>query len=162
LTGAAGQPRSAILHPAVLGSPALEIELPAVAGSLAVVREALAGVGQAVGMDPRPLDDLKVAVSEACTNVVLHAYEGAAGPGTVAVGVWHREPRLLVRVRDTGAGMVPRLDRRGSGLGLGLRLMATLTAELTIVTEAGEGTAVWMTFDAPGGPEPPARLSCRR
>ncbi len=45
--------------------------------------------------------------------------------------------------------MVPRLDRRTSGLGLGLRLMAMLTAEVRIVTNPGRGTAVWMTFDLP-------------
>jgi serine/threonine-protein kinase RsbW len=129
--------------------PVLAIELPAVPGSLALVRDVLAGVAEAVRVPDRALDDLKVAVSEACTNVVLHAYEGVAERGPLLVDVWHRASRLVVRVSDAGTGMVPRLDRRASGLGLGLRLMAMLTAEVRIVTTPGEGTAVWMTFDLP-------------
>jgi serine/threonine-protein kinase RsbW len=109
----------------------------------------LAGVAEAVHVPDRALDDLKVAVSEACTNVVLHAYEGVAERGPILVDIWHRASRLVVRVSDAGTGMVPRLDRRASGLGLGLRLMAMLTAEVRIVTTPGEGTSVWMTFDLP-------------
>jgi serine/threonine-protein kinase RsbW len=127
--------------------PVLAVELPAVPGSLAPVRHVLAGVAAAVDLRDRVLDDLKVAVTEACTNVVLHAYEGAAERGPMLVELWHRAPRLAVRVSDAGAGMLPRLERRSPGLGLGLRLIAALAAEMRITTNRDEGTAVWMSFD---------------
>jgi anti-sigma regulatory factor (Ser/Thr protein kinase) len=129
--------------------PVLAVELPAVPESLALVRHVLAGVAEAVHVPERALDDLKVAVTEACTNVVLHAYEGVAERGPILVDIWHRASRLVVRVSDAGTGMAPRLERRSAGLGLGLRLMAMLTAEVRIVTRPEEGTAVWMTFDLP-------------
>jgi anti-sigma regulatory factor (Ser/Thr protein kinase) len=127
--------------------PVLAIELPAVPESLALVRHALAGVAEAVEVPDRALDDLKVAVTEACTNVVLHAYEGAAERGTILVDVWHPAPRLVVQVSDGGTGIAPRIDRPPPGLGLGLRLIAMLTAEVRITTDRANGTAVWMAFD---------------
>jgi anti-sigma regulatory factor (Ser/Thr protein kinase) len=129
--------------------PVLAVQLPAVPGSLALVRQLLGGVAEVVQVPDGALDDLKVAVTEACTNVVLHAYEGVAERGPILVDIWHRASRLVVRVSDAGTGMVPRLDRRSAGLGLGLRLMTMLTAEVRIVTNPGKGTAVWMTFDLP-------------
>ena len=129
--------------------PALAIELPAVPVSLAAVRHALSEVAEAARVPDRVLDDLKVAVTEACTNVVIHAYDGMAAGGPLLVDVWHRASRLVVRVSDAGTGMVPRLGRRATGLGLGLRLIAALAAEVRISTKPGEGTTVLMTFDLP-------------
>ena len=86
-------------------------------------------------------------MTEACTNVVLHAYEGAADRGPMLVELWHRASRLVVRVSDAGAGMMPRMDRSAPGLGLGLKLIAVLAAEMRVTTNREEGTAVWMSFD---------------
>lgn len=138
---------SGVSHPPSVGSPVLAVEFPAVAGSLALVRQTLAGLAEAVDVPERALDDLKLAVTEACTNVVLHAYAGMEEPGQILVDVWHAESRLVVRVRDEGTGMKPRVDRGTPGLGLGLRLIAMLTAGVTITTEPDVGTAVWMTFN---------------
>ena len=130
-------------------APLLAVELPAEPGSLALVRHVLAGVAAAVGVWDRVLDDLKVAVTEACTNVVLHAYEDEEERGPMLVEFWHRASRLVVRVSDEGAGMAPRLERRAPGLGLGLKLIAALAVEMRITTNREEGTAVWMIFDLP-------------
>lgn len=127
--------------------PVLAVELPAAPASLAVVRHVLAGVAAAVDLRDRVLDDLKVAVTEACTNVVLHAYEGAAERGPMMIELWHQASRLVVQVSDAGTGVAPRMERRAEGLGLGLRLIATLATEVRITTSRDEGTAVAMTFD---------------
>ena len=58
-------------------SPALP---PARAENVIVVRQAVAGLGEALGLTDQRVDDLKTVVSEACNNVVLHAYEGEPGP----------------------------------------------------------------------------------
>jgi anti-sigma regulatory factor (Ser/Thr protein kinase) len=133
----------------------VRIALPARAPNLAVVRQLLSGVASAIGMPKERLDDVKVAVTEACTNVVLHAYADAE-PGPLRVDAWAEPERLIVLVRDEGQGMSPRADRRSPGLGLGLRMMATLASDLSISSEAGRGTDVWMTFslepEGAGGP----------
>jgi serine/threonine-protein kinase RsbW len=127
-----------------LGPAPVQVALPAEAASLAVVRQTLSGVAAAIGMSQDRLDDLMVAVTEACTNVVLHAYGDAIGP--MQVHAWPLGNRLVLLVRDEGAGMVPRVERQSPGLGLGLGMIATLAADVSIASEPGRGTEVWMTF----------------
>ena len=56
--------------------PDLEISLPARPENVAIVRHVLGGVGDALGVDPAVLADVRLAISEACANVVVHAYPG--------------------------------------------------------------------------------------
>ena len=56
--------------------PGLQITLPAEAENVAVVRHALAGLAEEIGMDEAAIADLKTVVTEACMNVVVHAYDG--------------------------------------------------------------------------------------
>jgi serine/threonine-protein kinase RsbW len=125
----------------------LALHLPAEPDQVPVARRAVAEFCERVGMPAPLIDDVKLVVTEACTNVVLHAYEGAADRGPMLVELWHRASRLVVRVSDAGAGMMPRMDRGAPGLGLGLRLIAVLAAEMRVTTNREEGTAVWMRFD---------------
>ena len=55
-------------------SAAVSLRLPARPENVAVVRQALTGLGDAYDLDPDLLGDVKTAVTEACNNVVLHAY----------------------------------------------------------------------------------------
>ena len=85
---------------------------------------------------------MKLAVTEACTNVVVHAYPDGEGPmglrATVDDGI------LRVVVVDEGRGILPRAD--SPGLGLGLPLIATLAESLELGTGDNEETEVRMTF----------------
>ena len=58
----------------------LQMVLPAKSENVAVIRHALAGLAEEIGMDEPGLADLKTVVTEACMNVVVHAYQGAARP----------------------------------------------------------------------------------
>ena len=60
--------------------PDLEITLPARAENVAVVRHAVGGLGEVLEVDDQTLSDIKLAVTEACTNVVVHAYPERRGP----------------------------------------------------------------------------------
>src|ERR671929_2130124 len=120
----------------------IELTLPARAENVAVVRHAISGLGDALDLDPQTLSDVKLAVTEACTNVVVHAYDGADGPMIVAADV--APDVLTVIVRDEGRGIVPRTD--SPGLGLGLPLIATLTESLELGTDDENRTEVRMTF----------------
>ena len=55
--------------------PEVLLRLPARPEGVGVVRQALAGVADALDFDASVLADMKMAVTEACTNVVVHAYE---------------------------------------------------------------------------------------
>src|SRR3954463_5699460 len=65
----------------------IELTLPARAENVAVVRHAIGGLGEALDLDPQTLSDVKLAVTEACTNVVVHAYEGGDGPMQVSADI---------------------------------------------------------------------------
>jgi len=116
--------------------------LPARAENVAVVRHALGGLGEALELDPQVLSDVKLAVTEACTNVVVHAYANGEGPMEVAATV--EDAALRVTVRDEGIGILPRPD--SPGLGLGLPLIATLTESLELGRAPDERTEVAMVF----------------
>jgi anti-sigma regulatory factor (Ser/Thr protein kinase) len=126
----------------------LELSLPARAENVAVVRHLLGGVGDVMGLDPEVLDDIRLAVSEACANVVVHAYPEA--PGLLVVQVYARDDTISVSVRDHGTGMAPRTD--SPGLGVGLPLIASLTRTLELSAPSGGGTDVKMAFDVTPSP----------
>ncbi len=120
----------------------VHLSLPARAENVAVVRHAFGGLGEALDVPEQLLSDIKLAVTEACTNVVIHAYPEGEGPMEVRAVLGEEE--LSVVVRDEGRGVVPRAD--SPGLGLGLPLIATLTESLELGTGEDDATEVRMTF----------------
>lgn len=126
-------------------NPAVDVELvvPAAPDSIAVIRQAVSGVCEALGADPRVIGDVKLAATEACTNAVLHAYADRE-PGTVELDASARDGELVLVVRDHGSGMTP--APMAEGLGLGLPLIAALTTTVTIEEAEGGGTEVTMAF----------------
>src|SRR5581483_4764579 len=85
-------------------APTVSLDLLARAENLTLVRGMLGGVGELLTMDPELLDDVKTAVSEACNNVVLHAYQGEPGP--LSVNLYAHGDELSVSVCDEGEGLV--------------------------------------------------------
>jgi anti-sigma regulatory factor (Ser/Thr protein kinase) len=125
-------------------APDIELSLAARAENVAIVRHALGGVGDVLGLDPEVLDDIRLAVSEACANVVVHAYSDDAD-GLLIVQVFLDADAVRVAVRDHGHGMAPRAD--SPGLGVGLPLIASLARTLELSATPAGGTEVRMTFD---------------
>jgi serine/threonine-protein kinase RsbW len=126
------------------GAAAVRLRMPAMPDAVGVARQALTGVCEVLGFDARATGDVRLAVSEACTNVVTHAYRDHAEPGELEVAVILGERELTVIVRDRGSGIAPRVE--GGGLGLGLPLIAALTRRAEIGDQQGGGTEVTMTF----------------
>jgi serine/threonine-protein kinase RsbW len=92
-------------------------------------------------------DAIGLAVTEAVTNAVLHAYVDAPEPGEVEVIVQRvGEDCVEILVCDDGRGMRPRTD--SPGLGLGLPLVATLAEHFEVHARAGGGTRARMAFAA--------------
>jgi serine/threonine-protein kinase RsbW len=129
----------------------LHLTVAARAENLAVVRQALAGFADAMGFDPDSVSDLKTIVTEACMNVVIHAYPENE-PGPLEVSAAPREDGLEIAVRDRGSGFRPRpAEPEAPGLRLGMPLIATLSDQFEI--RGGQrGTEVRMVlrFDRNG------------
>lgn len=94
--------------------------------------------------DP-PLSDVRLAVSEALTNVVLHGYADAPEPGPVEVTATVDGATLRVVIADEGCGMSARLD--SPGLGLGLPIITSVTDGLELRSHAPRGTELHLCFE---------------
>ena len=126
--------------------PEVLLTMPARPEGVGVVRQALAGMADALDFEPSVLADMKMAVTEACTNVVVHAYDDADG-GVLEVEMLAAEHGLTIVVRDHGTGIQPRPARpEPAALGLGLPLIAALSDSFELRGSAGAGTEVRMTF----------------
>jgi serine/threonine-protein kinase RsbW len=124
-------------------TPDMELALSARAENIAIVRHALGGFGEAFAVPESKLADIRLAVTEACANVVVHAYpNGEEGPMEILAGM--HEGELTVLVRDWGEGIRPRSD--SPGLGLGLSLIAALAETVQLGRDDAEHTEVRMTF----------------
>jgi serine/threonine-protein kinase RsbW len=127
----------------------LRLTLPATAENVIVVRQAVAGLGEALGLSASRIADLKTVVSEACNNVVLHAYDG--DPGPLEVTAVPRSGELEVQVADQGKGFRPRANEGAPSLGLGLPLIAALSDSFEISGGIGKGsrTAIRFSYSPP-------------
>jgi anti-sigma regulatory factor (Ser/Thr protein kinase) len=126
----------------------LQLILAAQSENVVVVRHALAGLAEQIGMDEAGLADLKTVVTEACTNVVLHAYRGEPGP--LSVEAEADEAGLTVVVRDDGVGIRPQAESGRESLRLGLSLIAALSSSFAISGGLDRGTEVTMRMSLRG------------
>ena len=126
-----------------LGSPVLTREVPAEPSQIARIRrDVLAFAARNANAELRT--DIAIAVSEACANVVMHAYRDDPRPGTLTVEAFYDNSHLVVIVIDEGSGIAPRSD--SPGIGLGLSLMRRLAQHVDITDHSPAGTRVLMRF----------------
>jgi serine/threonine-protein kinase RsbW len=118
-----------------------------------LVRQAIDGAARELGGTPKALADIKLAVTEACANVVKHAYGGQ--PGTLRVRVVYDSGSMRIFVRDFGAWM-PQVQGGRDGIdGMGIPLMEAVTSECE-VTKLDPGTEVMLAFELDSPPDQPA------
>ena len=128
----------------------LELTVPSTAENIPLVRHAVAGFLDGHSLSGALASDVLLAVTEACTNVVQHAYrDGGAAAAEIEVSAQCEPSALTIAVRDRGRGFAPRVD--SPCLGLGLPVIAALTQNVEIRPFPPSGTEVVMTFDL-GGP----------
>src|SRR6201996_4153967 len=131
----------------------LQISLPARAENVAVVRHAIAGLAERIGMDEAAGADLKTVVTEACMNVVVHAYpEGEVG--LLEVDALPDGDGLTVAVRDFGRGISPRPGVDRPSLRIGLALIAALSSSFEIRGGVEQGTEIRMHVPLRSRPVP--------
>lgn len=118
----------------------LRLSLPARSENLSRIRRAVSEFAESLGVDEEVIADVRLAVNEACSNVVRHAYEEE---GEVQVEARPVGEQLVVVVHDTGRGLAQ--ASRNPGSGLGLRVATALTETLE-VRGRGPGTEVRLAF----------------
>jgi len=121
----------------------LLITIPAKPENVAVVRHAVAGLAEQLGMREPSIGDLKTVVTEASMNVVVHAYGGEA-PGPLQIEASAEGDGLTVTVRDFGRGIRPNAGDERQSLRIGLTLIAALSSSFSISGGLGKGTEVSM------------------
>ena len=127
----------------------VRLTLPARPENVAVVRHVLGAFAEALQLPDPLIEDMRLAVTEACTNVVRHAYaDGEPGPVEILIRPEDSDS-LLVVVSDVGRGLGPSAD--SSGPGLGLPLIAALSHSFEIEQVPDNGSRLRMSFR--GGPE---------
>lgn len=119
---------------------AFEQHVAAEPQGLAIVRRELERLLRAQPFPSDRMSDVRLAVSEACANAVIHAYPGEE-PGALLITVGMCPDALVVTVRDYGCGLP---DRRPAA-GLGVTLIQAL-ADRVATTDANPGVAVRMEF----------------
>lgn len=118
-----------------------EMTRPAVPETVTAFRHRAVAFAAEQGAGPALVSDVALAVSEAVSNAVKHAYDSAT-PGTVELSASAAEDWLTLSILDRGEGFG---SRSSDGLGLGLMIIADLCDDLKIVQE-GSGTQVRMRF----------------
>jgi len=136
----------------------LQMSLPARAENVAVVRHALAGLAERIGMDDAGVADLKTVVTEACMNVVVHAYPGK-DPGPIEIEAIPELEGLTVAVRDFGMGIRPQPEADRPSLRIGLTLIAALSRSFEIRGGIDRGTEIRMHLSLRADRDRPESIS---
>jgi serine/threonine-protein kinase RsbW len=131
------------LAPIELHESDVRLTLPARPENVAVVRHVLGAFAEALDLPSEIVEDMRLAVTEACTNVVRHAYDGADA-GRLEIVICPDGDILEVVVSDHGRGIGPSPDTAGPGLGL--PLIAALTHRLEIEHAPRTGSRLAMSF----------------
>ena len=114
----------------------VRLTIPAKAEYIGLSRLALAGLSRVRAFSDETLADLKLALTEACSNSVRHAYDG--GEGHVDISFELRDDRLIIEVADAGTGFEPgQVDGNGgdeelSEGGLGIAIIRSISDEVEI------------------------------
>lgn len=129
------------------GIPNVRLSLSSRPENVLLVRQALRGLADTVALDAIELNDISTALSEACNNVVAHAYPDATGP--MDVEMTGSADGLELLVRDQGCGLQPHASEPSEIGGIGIPVMLALADSVEFAGADGEGTDVRMRFSTP-------------
>src|SRR3954454_7751633 len=124
----------------------VKLTLPAQPENVSVIRHVLGAFAEALRLPDGLVEDLRLAVTEACTNVVRHAYPPGS-PGPVEISIRPEAEVVSVVVADHGRGIGTSNDTTGPGLAL--PLIAAIADAVDLQPMPGGGSRVAMTFSRP-------------
>lgn len=129
-----------------------KLEIPALSENEAFARQVICSFAARLDPTIEELSDLRVVVSEAVTNCVVHAYKGIGESGNIQITVRITQKGVLkVRIKDTGCGMADiercmqplyTTDPEGERGGMGLPIMKSLSQKFAVRSKPGKGTTV--------------------
>jgi serine/threonine-protein kinase RsbW len=124
------------------------LTVPARAEFIALGRLALTGLARTRALSAEIVADLKLALTEACSNSVRHAYDQGR-EGVVEIRYELSDDRIAIQVTDDGSGFDPEtLERAQEELdegGLGIAIIRALTDELEIGARPEGGSRLRFT-----------------
>jgi serine/threonine-protein kinase RsbW len=130
-----------------MSGEALSIRLPALPENVALVRQAVAEHAGKLGIEREVIEDLKTVVSEACANVVLHAYPQDAEEGPLEVDLSLESYGLQLVVRDRGQGIQAPREERPLGMRMGLLLVGAISTCFQLRSRRRGGTELKLLID---------------
>ena len=119
---------------------------------MSVVRLTTSAVTSKVGFDIEEIDDVKVAIGEACNNIIKHGLVEGKGCFNIEYSIY--EDKLIISVKDEGCGFdtseikEPRIDGNVDKIdesGLGIFIIKSLMDEVVINSDEEHGTEIIMT-----------------
>ena len=128
-------------------SETIKLLVPGDPKYVSTVRLAVSSIANQAGLDMEAIEDIKVAVSEACNNIIVH---GCIGDGEFQVICAVEKDRLEIVINDEGVGYdtkdykKPNLDSPGEG-GLGVFIIQALMDDVEVESKVGIGTCIKMT-----------------
>ncbi len=144
----------------------MSMTIPCKSEFVGVIRLAISGVATRMGFNIEEIEDIKISISEACTNAIQHAYPTPENQHpTINIDTYIHPKKLEVIVSDGGIGF--NLKTLGSqeqkeksqekfGLGLGLTFIKSLMDETTFESTPGKGTRIRMVKNIPNRTTTPA------
>jgi serine/threonine-protein kinase RsbW len=138
----------------------MTMQIPCSSEFVGIVRLAISGAASRMNYSIEEIEDIKISISEACTNAIQHAYGDNANPDTdfIDITVYMFENKLEIVIQDYGNGFdtsmlgteeQKRKSHEKMGLGLGLTFIKSLMDETTLSSELGKGTTIRMAKSAP-------------
>lgn len=138
----------------------MTMKIPCSAEFVGVVRLAISGAALRMNYSIEEIEDIKISVSEACTNVIQHAYGDHPNINTdvIDITVNMYATKLEIIIQDYGKGFDASIlgteeqkikSHEKMGLGLGLTFIKSLMDETTLSSELGKGTTIQMSKSAP-------------
>lgn len=134
----------------------ITLTIPSLPELVGVVRLAISGVAARMNFTIDEIEDIKISVSEACTNVIQHAYGNGSNPheNTIEIKAFINEDTLEIIVKDFGNGFdlsilgTPEQRKQSEekmGLGLGLTFIKSLMDDAHFESIEGKGTTIQMS-----------------
>jgi len=134
----------------------ITLTIPSLPELVGVVRLAISGVAARMNFTIDEIEDIKISVSEACTNVIQHAYGNGSNPheNTIEIKAFINEDTLEIIVKDFGNGFdlsilgTPEQRKKSEekmGLGLGLTFIKSLMDDAHFESIEGKGTTIQMS-----------------
>ena len=128
----------------------IELHVKSIGENISLVRMVVSGFLLPYDLTMEALDEIKIALSEAVTNSIIHGY-GEAEDEEIIVTLQVQNQQLTVQVADTGVGiddiaqaMVPAFSTKMEHMGLGFAFMQTFMDEVIVQSATGQGTTVTM------------------